>query len=248
MSNSVERMSKWFYRGLWGILTKWFCVPDEPPTLPASAGEFIRAFRPSDGFLRYLKFQFWLALVVIDVAIIVAWVVVMIALLWLGVLLAPVFLVAMIAPNIVAYLAVHLRYDTTWYVISDRSMRIRRGIWIIHDTTITFENVQNVTVNQGPLQRFFRIADVIVQTAGGGGSAHSKEGASLTGAHHGLIEGIDNAQEIRDLILSRLQKSRSAGLGDEEDESPQRSSVWTSTHLQCLREIRDAASNLVVRS
>jgi membrane protein YdbS with pleckstrin-like domain len=165
MSNSVERMSKWFYRGLWGILTKWFCVPDEPPTLPASAGEFIRAFRPSDGFLRYLKFQFWLALVVIDVAIIAAWVVVMIALLWLGVLLAPVFLFAMIAPNIVAYLAVHLRYDTTWYVISDRSMRIRRGIWIIHDITITFENVQNVTVNQGPLQRFFRIADVIVQTA-----------------------------------------------------------------------------------
>ena len=65
--------------------------------------------------------------------------------------------------------AMHLRYDTTWYVLTNRSLRIRRGIWMIHETTITYENVQNVSVNQGPLQRIFGIADVLVQTAGGGG-------------------------------------------------------------------------------
>jgi uncharacterized membrane protein YdbT with pleckstrin-like domain len=43
-----------------------------------------------------------------------------------------------------AYIAIHLRYDTTWYVHGDRSLRIRRGIWVIHETTLTFENIQNV--------------------------------------------------------------------------------------------------------
>ena len=43
----------------------------------------------------------------------------------------------------------------------------------MHETTISFENVQNVEVRQGPLQRYFGIADVVVQTAGGG-ARHSK--------------------------------------------------------------------------
>jgi uncharacterized membrane protein YdbT with pleckstrin-like domain len=76
----------------------------------------------------------------------------------------------LIAPDVIAYVGLHLRYDTTWYVFTDRSLRIRRGIWVIHETTITFENVQNVAVAQGPVQRYFGIADVIVQTAGGGAS------------------------------------------------------------------------------
>lgn len=248
MSTSVERMSKWFYRGLWGVLTKWFCVPEEPPTLPTWAGTSVQSFRPSEGFLRYLKFQFCLGLLVGNFALLAPWIVMMIAVPWLGLLLAPFLLVVIAVPGIVAYLGVYLRYDTTWYVISDRSMRIRRGIWIIHDTTITFENVQNVTVNQGPVQRFFEIADVTVQTAGGGGSMHGKQGHSQTGAHHGLIEGIENAHEIRDLILSRLKKSRQAGLGDEEPESPPHLTPWTPTHLEYLREIRDAANKLVSQS
>ena len=63
------------------------------------------------------------------------------------------------------YVALHLRYDTTWYVVTDRSLRIRRGIWVIEETTITFENVQNVSITQGPLERAFGIATLVVDTA-----------------------------------------------------------------------------------
>jgi uncharacterized membrane protein YdbT with pleckstrin-like domain len=107
--------------------------------------------------------------------------------------------------------------------------------------------VQNVAVKQGPVQRFFGIADVTVQTAGGGGDrgAHGKETASLTGAHHGLIEGVDNAAEIRDLIMSRLKTSRTAGLGDEEPRRKQVAQARMSpTHLAVLTEIRDAARRI----
>jgi membrane protein YdbS with pleckstrin-like domain len=120
-------------------------------------------------------------------------------------------------------------------------MRIRRGIWQIHETTITFENIQNVTVNSGPLERFFGIANVIVDTAGGGMHGKDGEGKKAADFHQGVIEGIDNAEEIRNLILNRVRRSRSAGLGDE---SAGHGLAWSPEHIAALREIRDALSLL----
>src|SRR5262245_17579438 len=125
MSPHVERASRWMYRGLWAVLVRWFHVPDQPPTLPALPGEAIESFRPAEGFLRYLKFLFWIGLSVFDVALIAGWLVLTIALPLVGAILAlPVVLVA-IVPDIVAYIAIHLRYDSTWYVMTSRSLRIR---------------------------------------------------------------------------------------------------------------------------
>ena len=190
MSQRVEQVSQWVYEGLWGVLTRWFRVPAQPPILPALAGEAIQSFRPAQGFLRYLKFQFWIALIVIDTLLVIGWLALGVAEPLAGVLITPLALFLIIAPNVVAYLAIHLRFDTTWYVLSDRSLRIRRGIWIIHETTITFENVQNVTINQGPLQRWFGIADVVVETAGGSGGRGEQHAGTAAG-HQGLIEGLD---------------------------------------------------------
>jgi len=125
-------------------------------------------------------------------------------------------------------------------VISDRALRIRRGIWIIHETTITFENIQNVSISQGPVQRWFGIADVLVETAGGGGGAQKSESPAMMLAHKGLIEGVGDAQRIRDRLLTRLKKSRASGLGDEDHRSSE--PMWTEAHLTVLREIRDALS------
>src|SRR5688572_13576251 len=210
MSRRVEEATAWVYRGVWGALTKWFHVPAEPPSLPVRQGDALQSFRPAAGFLRYLKFKFWLALIVIDLAIVIAGIAIYINRPALGLLLAPVALGVAIIPDIIAYIAIHLRYDTTWYVLTDRSVRIRRGIWVIHETTITFENIQNVSVNSGPLERYFGIANVIVETAGGGKKPKDGE-KEAAGFHQGLIEGIDNAEEIRNQILNRVRRSLSAG-------------------------------------
>lgn len=244
MKQQVERASQWIYSGLWAVLVRWFRVPDHPPTLPGASGAEARSFRPAEGFLRYLKFFFWFALVVIDGAIFVGWLAIMIALPWLGALLALPALALAVLPDVVAYIAIHLRYDTTWYVISSRSMRIRRGIWILHETTITYENIQNIRVTQGPLQRYFGIGDVIVETAGGGSGPHGQGGGGSM--HVGLIEGVDNAPAIRDLILGHLRQSRTAGLGDEHEPAgvAALATPWTGGQLELLREIRDAARAL----
>ena len=92
-------------------------------------------------------------------------------------------------------------------------MRLRRGIFVIKETTITFENIQNVSIKQGPLQRWFKISTILVETAGGGGK---KAKSSETASHSGFMEGVEDADGIRDLIMARMAQSRRTGLGDDE--------------------------------
>jgi len=248
-SDTSGGAAAWMYEGLWSVLSNWFRVPDRPVDPPASPRGETRSFQPDLGFLRYLKLWFWIALVIIDLLLIVVWIILFAIEWWLGLVLGPVMLALIIVPDIIAYLAIHLRYDTTWYAMTDRSLRIRRGIWVIHETTITFENIQNVKVTQGPVQRLFGIASVMVETAGSGGgsSQHGQSGGG--GANIGLIEGIADAHDIRDRILAQWRQSRSAGLGDEHpgsDDASGRSaarrqrSAFTPAHMDTLRDIRDA--------
>src|SRR5262245_37398444 len=234
MSRGIDRAATWMYRGVWGVLTKWFRVPEHPPDLPVIPGESLQAFRPSPGFLSYLKLQYWISVAAFTLAVFLLWTLLTFKFRAAGLFLTPVALAVIVVPAVLMYLAMYLRYDTTWYVLSRRSLRIRSGIWEIHEATITFENIQNVTVESGPVERLFGIGNVIVDTAGGGrnSTAHGKQTPNL---HRGEIGGVSNGEEIRQLILSRLMKSRSAGLGDETSEH----AGWSSQHISALREIRD---------
>ena len=247
MTRQVDAAAAWIYRGVWASVVGFFKVPEEPSTLPA-AGEPVRSLRPSPGYLRYLKFLFWVALIPGDILPVVGWTAVSIAVPILGVVLALPFLALIFLPDVFAYVGIHLRYDTTWYVLTDRSLRIRRGIMTIHETTISFENIQNVEVRQGPLQRYFGIADVIVQTAGGGVVSHGKGQTSSLGAHMGILQGLDDAEAVRNQILTSVERTRSAGLGDEHPmhirPAAASGSALSEQHLGVLREIRDSVRRL----
>jgi uncharacterized membrane protein YdbT with pleckstrin-like domain len=201
--------------------------------------------------MRYLKFYFWLALLAIDIPLTVVWLVLLVRTPVLGLLLAPVAWFIIVAPDIVAFIAIHLRYDTTWYIMTDRSLRLRRGIWVIREVTITFENVQNIVIRQGPVQRWFGISDLIVLTAGGAVTRSTGEGGRKEEtSHRGLIEGISAAKavELRERILQKLRVSATAGLGDEAHSGPAgdpllSAPAWTAAHLEVLREIRDTLVN-----
>lgn len=239
----THRGSGWIYEGVWAVLTDLFRVPRDPPRLPAPPAA-AKTLRPCDGWLRYRRMVFWIILFVFDVALVAGWIALFAEHPGVALWLLPPWLALMIVPDVVAYVAIHLRYDTTWYVISDRSMRIRRGVWTVHETTITFDNVQNVKITQGPLQRHCGFSDLVVETAGGGGSVRPPPELSAK-AHVGLIEGVEDAAAIRELIMERVRASRSAGLGDERGpvERPARRG-WTEAHLAALREIADHAAAL----
>ncbi len=236
MSEGTEKAAEWVYRGIWRVLSDWFKVPEQPPTLPAAQGEFLASFHPSRGYLGYLKLCFWIALVAVDLAILVGWIAVLVWKPWVGMLLALPALALAILPDIVAYIAIHLRYDTMWYVMSDRSLRCRRGIWVILEHTITFENVQNVHVRRGPLQYLFGISTIVVETAG---AAEGEGQNKFAVGNKAIMEGIDNPKEIRELIMERVQRSKSAGLGDEPAARARAAGGWGAEHVRTLREILD---------
>lgn len=109
-----------------------------------------------------------------------------------------------------------LDYEQRWYLVTDRSLRIRTGIWTVDELTMTYANVQELTVHQGPLQRMLGISDLKVRSAGGGGNAGG-DGQSTRETHVGYFHGVGNAGEIRDLILAYLRGLKDAGLGDPDE-------------------------------
>lgn len=238
MSNTGEQKPSWIYEGVWGMLSNVFCVPRAAPVLPALNSKGIVSRKPSPSFLQYLKFQFWIAMSIVALVLIGGSLILAAAENSWFLLATAAIAVLLGMVTVIAYLAIHLRYDTMWYVFSNRSMRLRRGIWLIRESTITFENIQNVKVTQGPLQRWFGIADVVVETAGGGG-ASAETGGGL-GMHSGVIEGVAEAAEIRDSIMSRVRVANTAGLGDESSDV-HAAHPWSARHLEVLKEIRDLA-------
>lgn len=100
-----------------------------------------------------------------------------------------------------------LNYLLRWYVVSDRSLRIRSGVVSMQELTMTFSNIQEIRVTAGPIQNLLKIADVEVSSAGGGASGGG-------GGHVGRFAGVSNANAIRDLMVERLRQYRDSGLGE----------------------------------
>lgn len=114
-----------------------------------------------------------------------------------------------------SFLLQRLNYELRWYIVTDRSLRIRSGIWSVEEITMTFANIQDLRITAGPLQGWLGLADLEVSSAGGGGGASAGgHHGGTTNSHAARFAGVDNAQEIRDLIVERLRRYRDAGLGD----------------------------------
>ena len=140
--------------------------------------------------------------------------------------------------------------DQRWYLVSDRSLRIREGIVNLKEKTMTFANIQNVRIEQGPLQRMLGIADVQVRTAGGGGKAsNEEEHAAGKDMHIGYFRGVANASAIRDAVLERLRNQTDSGLGDPDDVSERPDSLMEAARTLAVEAaaLRTAAQTKLLR-
>ena len=150
--------------------------------------------------------------------------------------------------GVAAFLLVRLDYELRWYMVTDRSLRIREGILVVREQTMTFANIQNLEITQGPLQKLFGLADLRVQTAGGGAglSAQERRQNPFADMHVATFSGVADAAEIREMILARLKHYRDAGLGDHDDRSPAVAPATAPAALPAalLRELVDASREL----
>src|SRR4030095_6626914 len=201
------------YELLKGLVCRLLKVEEKQPAPPAGPHDTFQVFRACPAYLAYNLFFWKLYVAVLALVMVVISVCMRVFSGWLALLVAP--LVALAAfKAAVFYTTTRLNYDLRWYVITDRSLLIREGVWVTREITLTFANAQNVRVTQGPLQRLFGFSNVEVDTAGGGGGHKESQ---TTSPPRAVLRGLDQGAHVRDLVLEQLRKHRTAGLGDPDD-------------------------------
>lgn len=205
----------------------------EPPTLPEGS-QTLRKLKPSQRYLAYAytgtalshAIPFLLAPVLLIAGLAVGgragW-----PLLLVGALL----LITTLVTLGVSLVVLRLDWELRDYLIGSRSLRLREGAFTQRELTLSYANVQNVEVTQGPLERLFGFKSLRISTAGGSRGGPGERGAP---SHEARLVGLEDAEAVRDLVLGALRQHRDTGLGDPSHEVPR-------TRAQLLAEIRDAA-------
>jgi membrane protein YdbS with pleckstrin-like domain len=233
------------YSALKTALLRFLRLPELPPDPPTDGYASVQVFRASKRWLSYRLVLFWLSFGMLELVLLFG----TIASLFADKPLATVAIV-LVALGLALLLAftwfcVRIEWDLRTYVVTDRSLRVRQGAWIFKEMTLTYANVQNVQVTQGPLQRLFGIEDLRVDTAGGGGGGPGKGHESSS--HNVTLAGLENAREVRDLILSFVKVAgRGSGLGDLDDpeHAPGRSRLDSPAVVEALKSLRATTQSL----
>jgi membrane protein YdbS with pleckstrin-like domain len=216
------------YSAFRGLCERLLRIPHDPSPPPGDEAS-TRIFRAAPNYYRYLlclwALKSAIAVFVVVVAVVVPMAVGTFSLakggrIWAALLsLIPLLVLAVdVLLCVVNLVIVRLDYEKRWYVVTDRSLRIREGVVRVREMTVNFANIQNITISQGPVQRVLAIADVRVDTAGGGGR-HAETHRATENLHTAWFRGVNNASEIRELIQQRLRLLKDSGLGDHEEMS-----------------------------
>jgi membrane protein YdbS with pleckstrin-like domain len=214
-------------------------VPAEPH-VPEGAGQSVRVFNPGRKYLAWRLILWAIANVAIAVVLLGAFgfsllpkLPPLVRTVWWALEAAAAGLFLASIP--ITYFLQRLNYEMRWYIVTDRSLRIRSGVVSLQEMTMTFANIQDIRVNANPIERWLGLANVEVQSAGGGGGSKHAHGIQSSG-HVAKFAGVDNAAVIRDLLVERLRVYRDSGLGEKTVET--RESVAVSAAREVLEETK----------
>ncbi len=85
------------------------------------------------------------------------------------------------------------------YYIDDEGVKMKSGVIWKKFVTVPFHKITNVDITQGPIQRFYRIGTIHIQTAGAGGQQGQKAELKML--------GVRELEEVRNVIVGRLKDS-----------------------------------------
>lgn len=236
-----------------GMIARLLLVPPEPSPPHGSPGT-LEVFRASRAYYRYRLVAWLVGQLVSGAALVLTtWLLVLLpgmgskppppeVLLGFRVFVIGAWLVYGLA-LVLSLAALTLDYELRWYMVTDRSLRIREGVLTVHELTLTFANVQEVSIEQGPLERALGIANLRVRTAGGSTPPPGQAGAGPN-LHEGWLRGIESAEQLRDLVLSRMKAARGAGLGDPDEATSAEPATERDDALLAARAARLEAGRL----
>jgi len=211
------------------LVIRFLKIPPEPPQ-PFGDEDSVLVFRASPKYFKYKLLQWAISTIIGIIVFMVFCGGGAIAFAFggalgewsmpVGILTIIILLGFVLFQTLFSYVNLRLDYEMRWYKVTDRSIRIREGVIFVRDMIMTNKNIQNISVTQGPLERYFGISNLKVQTAGGGGSVAAEgnqNGKGFFNMHEGYFRGVENAEEIRKILRERLKNVRDSGLGDHDD-------------------------------
>lgn len=205
-------------------------ISSEAPHLPEGS-TLVRHLRPTQQWLtyKYLKTLFGLLNQFIGVG---AAAVLLLAQLgrW-GIAVALLLLAVEFVVIGVSLVGARVDFELRHYLVGDRSLRVVQGIFRREEVTLSYANVQNLEVRQGPLERLFGFKSLSVSTAGADASPED------TTSHVVTMVGLSQADELKELIMGMLRRHRDTGLGDTSRAGPADGRL----DFRRLEEIRQAA-------
>lgn len=118
--------------------------------------------------------------------------------------------------SVILILPLFFKYETLRYRFDAEGMSVSWGILMRREVYVTYRRIQDIHLTRNILQRWLGLATISVQTASGGSSPEV------------TIEGILEAEELRDFLYMKMRGAREHHDAPPEDEA-----------LVLLREIRD---------
>ncbi|MFY2556089.1 PH domain-containing protein [Corallococcus terminator] len=229
-----------------------FLKVDPEPQLPEGT---VRVFRAAPQYLLYRRVLLGFKHVLAAAGAVVAWVflgrifanvlrelpatALVTSILYAAEVVAWLGFLVLVVP--VSFFVVRLDYELRWYALTDRSLRVREGVMSLREKTMTFANIQQVSIHQNPIQRVLGIADVKVETAGGGSGSRSSEADTdmQEHLHEARFRGVSNPEAIRDAIMDCVRRHRDTGLGEPSElaTSPEPADTAIPSTLEAAHEL-----------
>lgn len=205
-----------------------------PPHLPEGSS-LVRALKPSEKWLAYRYLQTLFGFLNQFVGTGIATIALVAKLGKWGLIVAFVIFAIQCFIIGLALVTTRVDFELRHYLVGDRSLRVAQGAWKREEVTLSYANVQNLEVTQGPLERVFGFKSLTISTAG----ADTTPGAE--NSHLVTLVGLEQADDLRALILGMLKQQRDSGLGDATHPLP---ALSTGLTVERLREIKAAALSL----
>jgi membrane protein YdbS with pleckstrin-like domain len=144
-----------------------------------------------------------------------------------------VILISTVVIYILLWIWVGMYYDSMSYELREDEINWKRGVWFRTTGIVPYNRIVNLDLRQGPLMRFLGISTLAIQTAGYSGQAVPEI----------KIEGIEHAEELRELIRSHVRgcSSHDDGTGSAK---PSSTPSGISIHQQMLSELQQIRSLL----
>lgn len=120
------------------------------------------------------------------------------------------------------------------YTIDSDGVKMKGGVVWKKYVTVPYSKITNVDITRGPLQRYYNIGTIHVQTAGAAGKQGEKAELKLS--------GIRDLEKVREVIIQNIKDpsyhagnfSRQAAAADMDEKTPVLESI-----LEELRNIKD---------